>query len=229
MTPITPLPQRKSPRLRDYNYAQSGAYFVTICTQRREWLFGEVEDGDMHLSALGEIADRLWYKLPDHHSNVELDAFVVMPNHVHGIVVIHDRVDTVGDAAADDACVVPTNGDGLSVGTMPTSSAITNPTIIPLNQRVSSANAPPNYPTQQRANGPTPNSLGAIIGSYKSSVTKAINMAMGLTAPVIWQPRYHDHIIRNTHELARIRNYVANNPARWEADTFFAPRPSSNP
>jgi putative transposase len=82
------LPVRRSPRLRDYDYAQEGAYFVTICTQRREWFLGEVVNMEMRLSPSGEIAQQTWLELPNHYPNIELDEFVVMPNHVHGIVVI---------------------------------------------------------------------------------------------------------------------------------------------
>jgi REP element-mobilizing transposase RayT len=198
--------------LRNYDYAQAGAYFITICTQRREWLFGEVMNGEMRLSALGEIADRLWYTLPGHHPKVELDAFVVMPNHVHGIVVIHDQAAVLSRATSDDARVVPTDNPTPSVRTRRASSDVT----------ISSAL------TQKRAKGPSPNSLGAIIGAYKSAVTKAINAKMGLSAPVVWQRRYHDHIIRSMQDLARIRDYVEYNPARWEADTFFVKTPPAD-
>jgi len=79
---------RRSIRLRGYDYTQAGAYFITICTQGREYLFGEVADDEMHLNEYGRIVRDVWFDLPNHVSNVVLDAFVVMPNHVHGIVVI---------------------------------------------------------------------------------------------------------------------------------------------
>lgn len=84
----TSHPQRKSPRLQGYDYGQSGAYFVTLCTHLREHLFGAIKEGEMTLSEYGKIAGSLWQGIPDHYPDVELDAFVVMPNHVHGIVVI---------------------------------------------------------------------------------------------------------------------------------------------
>lgn len=82
------LPIRRSPRWKDYDYSQEGAYFVTICTHQREWLFGEVANGEMHLSPSGEIAQQTWTELASHYPTVELDESVVMPNHVHGILVI---------------------------------------------------------------------------------------------------------------------------------------------
>ena len=79
---------RRSIRLKGYNYSQPGAYFVTICTHGRECLFGEVVDGRMRLNALGKIARQCWLEIPRHFPHAALDAFVVMPNHVHGIIWI---------------------------------------------------------------------------------------------------------------------------------------------
>jgi len=79
---------RRSIRLGGYDYAQPGAYFVTICTRDRESLFGHVVNGEMHFNEAGEIAQRCWEDIPAHFPSVKLDAFVVMPNHVHGIIVI---------------------------------------------------------------------------------------------------------------------------------------------
>lgn len=79
---------RRSIRLKNYDYSQAGAYFVTICTQGRDCLFGEIENSEMQLSLAGQAVAVCWPNLPRHFDNIELDEFVVMPNHVHGIVVI---------------------------------------------------------------------------------------------------------------------------------------------
>ncbi|MBI1885187.1 MAG: transposase [Chloroflexi bacterium] len=81
---------RRSIRLPGYDYSQAGAYFVTLCTQGRECLFGNVIDGQATLNSLGEIVHACWADLPRHYSHVALDAFVVMPNHVHGIILLAD-------------------------------------------------------------------------------------------------------------------------------------------
>ncbi|GBD27454.1 hypothetical protein HRbin30_02801 [bacterium HR30] len=81
-------PGRRSIRLKGYDYSQDGAYFVTIVTQDRACLFGQVVDGEMRLNELGTIVWATWHDLPRHYPNVDLDAFVVMPNHVHGIIVL---------------------------------------------------------------------------------------------------------------------------------------------
>jgi REP element-mobilizing transposase RayT len=83
-------------RLKDYDYAQEGAYFVTICSQNRIHFFGEMVDGAMRLNAAGEIAQACWQAIPTHFPQVELDVFVVMPNHVHGIIMIVEAASNVG-------------------------------------------------------------------------------------------------------------------------------------
>ena len=119
-----PRRTRRSSRLQGYDYAQAGAYFVTLCTHQRALLFGSVRGGAVMQSTAGVIAAERWAAIPQHHPHVALDAFVVMPNHIHGILVITDHLvgttpalsdtpanrvhssDRVGPA--DRACPVPT-------------------------------------------------------------------------------------------------------------------------
>jgi len=79
----------QSSRLQNWDYGWDGFYFVTICTQNREYYFGEIHNGTMDLSKIGIIADILWHEIKNHAKNIELDAFVVMPNHIHGILVLN--------------------------------------------------------------------------------------------------------------------------------------------
>jgi len=82
------IQKRKAMRLRNYNYNQAGAYFITICIQNRECLLGEIREGNLYLNDYGKIVEQVWNQLPDHFSNkIEIDAAVVMPNHFHGIIV----------------------------------------------------------------------------------------------------------------------------------------------
>jgi REP element-mobilizing transposase RayT len=90
--------RRHSIRLSGYDYSQAGAYFVTICTLNRRLLFGEIHDGEMHLNAFGRMASAQWLLLAYHFTNLELGEFVIMPNHVHGILVITGR----GEASPDN-------------------------------------------------------------------------------------------------------------------------------
>jgi len=178
-------PQRKALRLEGYDYSQEGAYFVTICTYERVHLFGDIVNGGMQLSDVGKIAYDLWTTIPDHHPHIVLDAYVVMPNHMHGILFIVDQP----------------NKQRSNVGTMRASSAATLP--------------------QMHSKGAHSGSLGAVIGSYKSAVVRSVNKQIGLLAPMIWQSRFHDHIIRNDENLNYIREYVYTNPSRWSEDTFY--------
>jgi REP element-mobilizing transposase RayT len=79
---------RRSTRLKGYDYSQEGAYFVTICTHAREFLFGEIVDGQMVVNRFGELAENAWIDLPNHYPHLELDRYVVMPNHFHGVIVL---------------------------------------------------------------------------------------------------------------------------------------------
>jgi putative transposase len=131
-----------SARLQNWDYGWNSHYFVTICTQNRECNFGEIVDGKMQLSVIGEMAQKYWMEIPEHFPFVTFDAFVVMPNHVHGIVVI-DKPDNY-----------------RSVETLHATSLPPNPTTpSPKNEKMASIS-------------PKPGSLSTIIRSYKSVVTK---------------------------------------------------------
>ncbi|MBA3874149.1 MAG: transposase [Anaerolineae bacterium] len=101
-------PVRRSPRLQSYDYSQEGAYFVTICTHHREPLFGKIQSGELSLSAMGNAAFEDWQKIPSHYPSVELDGFVVMPNHIHGIIFL------VGEGFIPPAVATPPKSIYLS-------------------------------------------------------------------------------------------------------------------
>ena len=84
------MKNRRSNRLKHYDYSENGYYFVTICTYNRECFFGEIAEGEMENNKIGELAEKLWLQIPEHFRGVELDEYVIMPNHIHGIVVINN-------------------------------------------------------------------------------------------------------------------------------------------
>jgi REP element-mobilizing transposase RayT len=102
---------RRSIRLKGYDYSQAGAYFITLCTQDRACLFGKVVNGEMRLNDAGRMVLAEWNRLPERFPQVVLDAFVVMPNHVHGILVITDPAPTVGATVGATLVVAPTVGN----------------------------------------------------------------------------------------------------------------------
>lgn len=202
---------RRSIRLKGYDYRQTGAYFVTICAYGRACLFGKIIDGVVHLSPLGCLVRDEWEQTAVLRDNVELDAFVIMPNHFHGILVI-----TGLDAPAANArppvgakftsvraqCIAPVQTDGGA----------------------SEHTAKP-PPTSTRGVTPTKvlaGSLGAIVRSFKAAVTRQANRLPGVSSTTIWQRNYHEHIIRNEADLDRIRNYIEGNPSRWNEDSLYS-------
>lgn len=171
--------RRRSIRLQGYDYTQAGAYFITICTQDRACLFGDIVDGEMRLNPFGHIVLEEWQRTALVRPHVTLDAFVIMPNHIHGIIVINDDANPVGATRR----VAPT--------TM-------TPEIV-------------------RA-GPASGSVGAIVGQFKSAATKRINALRGAPRAPVWQRNYYEHIIRDDESLNRIRQYIGQNPLRWDLD-----------
>ena len=142
---------RRSIRLQGYDYSQAGGYFVTIVTYRRECLFGKIENEEMILNDFGIIADECWRAIPEHFPNVELGMYVVMPNHVHGVIVIRD------DESVSDLGITDDDGRGAAM-------------LRPY------ANAANSHKINVK-----PGSLGAIVRSYKSAVSYRINKEYNAT------------------------------------------------
>jgi len=219
---------RRSIRLKGYDYTAGGYYFVTICTFQWECILGEVVKGEMRLNEYGEIVKHCWEEIPNHFKQVELDYNVVMPNHVHGIII---QMGTVGGTDTGTANVGTTDAGATHVGArhaspLPPQHASPLPPqhASPLPPQHASP-LPPQHasplPPQQpptRPKGPESNSLGAIIGSFKSAVTKRINKLRNTPGQIVWQRNYYERIIRNEKELYQIRQYIIDNPRKWELD-----------
>jgi len=172
----------ESTRLPHRDYGANGWYFVTICTRDRTFFFGDVISGEIHLSKIGQIAQQFWADIPDHCAYTDLDAYVVMPNHLHGIVIINKP----NSSCRDVACKVSTfRGDT-------------------------------EFYRARSLMSPKAGSLGAIIRSYKAAVSQWCKR--NNYSSFAWQPRFYDHIIRADESLDRIRDYIINNPAKWEDD-----------
>lgn len=186
---------------RDYGW--SGAYFITVCTANRTHFFGEIKENKMQLSSIGIIADVFWHEIKNHAANVELGAFVVMPNHIHGILIL----DNPANLSSIETNAIP---DATTIGIVETRHALSLPSS--------------SLPSQQRFQNQGKNTVSSIIGSYKSAVTKHSNR-IGLKhgeEAFGWQSRFHDYIIRNDAEYQRINDYIENNPASWSNDKFFS-------
>lgn len=164
---------RLSRRLHGYDYRGAGAYFLTICAFQRECLFGEVVEGEVRLTRYGEIVREEWGKTPMLRPDVDLDAFVVMPNHFHAVIfILH------GDDAHD---------------------------VRPATEYES--------PLRRKSG-----SLGSIVAGFKSAATKRINDLRDNPGCPVWQRNFYDRVIRSEKEMANIRRYIVDNPAKWDQD-----------
>jgi putative transposase len=212
------LPQRRSIRMRGHDYASEGAYFVTICTHDRRYLFGRVVDGVMVTNALGDIAQRCWDAIQEHMPHVDIGPFVVMPDHVHGIVVIRERVGGVGGVGARH--VAP----GIrAVDDAPAPDATRNAPSLSDRWTRHDASLPDhgNDGPRPKPPGIPRGSLGQVIQSYKSAVTRIAYRDGVLPRGIpVWQGNYWDDIIRDDGAYERIAQYIRRNPANWGRDRF---------
>ena len=160
---------------------------MTICTKQLKPYLGKIDEGFPILNELGQTTYQYWSEIPQHHTHVEIDEFIVMPNHIHGIIII---VETLH--------VETPHAETLPVETL-------HATSLP-SSKMSSIS-------------PQKGSLGVIIRSFKSAVTR---WARTHNHPnFAWQPRFYDHIISSEDALSRIRAHIQNNPRKWEDDTYF--------
>ncbi|HEY5983537.1 MAG TPA: hypothetical protein VIU38_08685 [Anaerolineales bacterium] len=182
---------RLSIRLPGYDYARPGAYFITVVTHRRLPLFGEVVSRDANLSALGRIADQCWRELPLHFPHVELGASVIMPNHIHGILILHDTAAT-SNRDADAPAFASRRGTIYRAPTV---------------HRVAT----------EAFGAPRPGAIPTIVRTYKAAVTR---QARRERYPVlaVWQRNYYEHVIRDQREWEEIHRYIESNPLMWMQD-----------
>ena len=196
----------ESTRLKDWNYSRDGYYFVTICTQDKKCFFGDVIDEKVRLSAIGETVADEWLKTPQIRKNVSLDAWIIMPNHLHGIVIINNNEphgNAHGVATCRDALHASKNGNVHGVAIR--GDAQGDACNASLQRGVANDNK---FGTQM-------NNLSSVIRGFKSATTKRIHRTR---SDFSWQSRFYDHIIRNEKSLNKIREYIINNPLKWELD-----------
>ncbi|GAB4530186.1 MAG: transposase [Pleurocapsa sp.] len=190
---------RKSIRLKGYDYSQAGYYFVTICCDRRQCLFGDILNGAMQLNQYGEIVAETYQWLSQRYPYLILDEWIIMPNHFHGIMIIADTFRRGGSRIAP---------------TIETASTLTRKDVI-----LTDKNLPINPELKRK-------SLGRLIGAFKTVSTKKINLISNTPGKKVWQRNYYEHIIRNEKALNNIRQYIINNPLSWHKDQLHPNNPS---
>lgn len=176
----------ESARLHGWDYRWTGSYFITICAGKRQHFFGNVENGEMQLNDMGKMAWDFWMAIPCHFPFITLDAFVVMPNHIHGILILNNREETLHSNVSSDCSISDLNQKNVILG----------------NQTLHS-----NVSTDRKMSeiSPKEGSISTVLRSYKSAVTKENHK---IHADFEWQERFHDHIIRDQESFDKIQNYI---------------------
>ncbi len=225
----------RSIHLKDYDYSSAGAYFVTICAHNRDCLFGEIINGEMMLNDAGKMVEEWWKTIPLRYSNTEIDVCVVMPNHFHGIIIITDSVGAESISAQNNemVCTIKNHvgAESISVPDIEMKSFTQNTVGA---ESISAHCCKTNSISQNRVDiesTPTKSlntkkswkGLPEIIQTFKRHTTiEYIKMVkMNILPPfnkTVWQRNYYEHIIRDESDLRRIRDYIVNNPARWQDD-----------
>ena len=180
---------------------KGGSYFVTICTQDRDPYFGRIIDGQIIYSDLGLSANDCLQQIPSHFPDAEIPEWIVMPNHIHAIIIIN-------------APVVETQNLASQIR-QKTNHSETQNLASPKQMSIHHSETQ-NFASLQKF-GPQSRNLASIIRGFKIGVTKYANEH---NLSFAWQPRFHDHIIRNQYEMNRIGDYIKNNVARWKEDCY---------
>lgn len=177
-----------------------GAYFITICTKGREHYFGEIEDGKMVLSEIGDYSRQCIEQISQHNPYAEIPLYVIMPNHLHMIVFI---VETVHAPSSQTQ-----NNNEIS-------ETVHAPSLQPSRWKNDNVDKEMQFISKKK------HRLAVTIGSLKSAITHFANQN---AIDFAWQPRFHDRIIRDQPEMNRIATYIENNVANWKDDEFYTPR-----
>ena len=195
-------PLRHSIRLREYDYTQPGAYFVTVVTDNRVLVLSKIVDGQIQLSPLGKIVEEELLQTSQIRPFVEIDAYVIMPNHVHVIFIINDDPNAAKEKA------------GVNLNSDVTSHTVAAHSCAPLQRQSSQSPAGNRGAPIQRL----PRSLGSMIAGRKSITTKRANLFRRTPSAPLWQRNYYEHIIRSDQSLDAARTYILSNPYQWELD-----------
>jgi putative transposase len=180
--------QRKQIRLKNFDYSSVGYYFITICTKNRECWFGEIVDGKIVLNKAGLIINKYWLELQKKFKNISLDIFQIMPNHIHGIIIIN---------VGNDLRVVPNNNKYDFDSVRHIGRTLQNSRQQQLLFRI----------IQWFKTMTTNEYIKSVIDNEFPRFDKRL-----------WQKSFYDHIIRNEESLNNIREYIQNNPKKWVED-----------
>ena len=196
-----------SARIQWHEY-DGGAYYVTICTDKKIHYFGEIADGKMKMTVIGQYTHENLHNITAHYPYAEIPSFVVMPNHVHAIIFIDNN--KIGAAQNANQCCSRDAINRVSNGMEQINQCCSGDAI----NRVST----PRGGITAGRNPMLRNCLGAVIRGMKARVS---HYARQNSIAFAWQPRFYDHIIRNYHEVNHIAEYIENNVVRWDLDELY--------
>lgn len=220
-----------SARLQTWDYANNGAYFITICTQNRHHFFGTIQNQEMQLSEIGKLAAQFWMEIPNHFPFIELGNFVVMPNHVHGILIINHSVETRFIASNDiniEPQFIASNENNNEPRFIASNDNNNEPRCIAPNDINNNNNN-----NETRLIASLQGNVGGFSGNknpmINDNISKIIRWYKGrcsfecrkINPNFGWQTRFHDHIIRNAKSFDTIQNYIFENPLNWKNDKFY--------
>ncbi|HBK34794.1 MAG: hypothetical protein UU08_C0010G0001 [Candidatus Uhrbacteria bacterium GW2011_GWE2_40_58] len=205
--------KRKPLRLPYWNYSNYGSYFVTLCVHNWKHLFGNVLGQKIILNDVGRMTQHWWNEIPKTFPNIDLDSFIIMPNHIHGIIHIKNVEQPPCGLPVPQCNVVPVPQCAIT--------SASQYDVVPV----------PQYdmvPAGHRGPALRP-ALGDIVGWFKSIVVNTYGnyVKKNQWQPYenhLWQYRYYDHVIRNENDLLRIKQYILDNPYRWRNDRFYQPK-----
>lgn len=200
---------RRSIRLQGYDYSREGLYFITICCQDRAHFFGKIAEKCLQLNDAGIQAQQCWLDIPNHFPNVVLHEFIIMPNHIHGII------EFVGANNYSPNQSLPQQ-PLLAHQPLPHNFGVNDPEMGNGGKNIEMANGAKNFSPLWRSPSKT---IGSVIRGFKIGITKW--MRNNTNVVNVWQRNYYDHIIRNKKDYHRISEYIKNNPILWKEDRFY--------
>lgn len=207
----------ESTRAQWWDYGWNGSYFITICTKNRKHFFGKIKNAQFIPSPAGQLAENIWLDIPEKFPYANLDEFQVMPNHIHGIIILDNNQPPQESNPSPQESIPPPQESIPSPQESIPSLQKTNPSPQESNPPPQESIPPPQGGFAGGKNPMVNENISRILRWYKGRCSYEIHKT---NAEFAWQSRFHDHIIRNELEYRRIVNYIINNPANWEEDEF---------
>jgi putative transposase len=199
---------RRSIRLKGYDYSKTGLYFITLCVEDKQHLFGDIIDGKMILNQLGQIANDEWINTSDIRDNISLHEFIIMPNHFHCIIEINFQ------KGENNQSIGAFKSPSQTIG------SIIRGYKIATTKKIKDFLKEENIRTGELQFAPISQSISSEseIALYSQTISGELQFAP--TNSKIWQRNYYENIIRDEKAYQNISNYIKNNPAKWHEDKF---------